>query len=125
MRGGIGNLIRYHAVIPFKHYQLIAKQIDWAEKNKYREGEYDLANRNCEHFANMFVYGINYSSQVEERFSSDRWKYGLFNNGKNSTIKLSDEIITSNNELEERIGEWYEEIETKIEILSKQDCKIM
>src|SRR5207244_12860425 len=26
---------------------------------------YNLPNRNCEHFANMIVYGINFSEQVE------------------------------------------------------------
>jgi hypothetical protein len=31
------------------------------------KGNYNLLNRNCEHFANMAVLGINYSQEVEEK----------------------------------------------------------
>ena len=57
----IGELYRYHPTIPFKYPQRIAKQIAWAYSNKFREDNYSLTNRNCEHFANMCIYGINYS----------------------------------------------------------------
>jgi len=59
------ELIRYHPIVPFKNYRKIAKQIAWAvDGTPYRKGNYSLRNRNCEHFANMIVYGINYSKQV-------------------------------------------------------------
>jgi hypothetical protein len=81
MRGGItrktnwsgfldkksGNIHRYHPIIPFKDYKEIIGQLVWAKDNNFREGQYNLANRNCEHFSNMAVLGINYSKQVYDR----------------------------------------------------------
>lgn len=74
--------------------------------------KYCLANRNCEHFSNSIVYGINYSKQVYDRpngcvsacFSSDclTWNGGCKddngsftpqgNNNKGSTISPTSEI---------------------------------
>lgn len=61
-----GEVIGYHSVIPFKNYKDISKQIVWAKDNNFRKGHYNLANRNCEHFASMIVYGIDFSQQVHE-----------------------------------------------------------
>jgi hypothetical protein len=36
-------------------------------RKKLREDNYSLGSRNCEHFANMIVYGINYSEQAEDK----------------------------------------------------------
>jgi len=59
-------VIGYHPVILFKNYKDIAGQIVWAKDNHYRRGNYDLHRRNCEHFANMVVYGIDFSEQIEK-----------------------------------------------------------
>jgi len=53
-------------MIPFKYPRRIAEQIAWAYSNKFREDQYNLRNRNCAHFANMCVYGINYSEEIED-----------------------------------------------------------
>ena len=60
-------LYRYHPIIPFKNYKQIIGQLVWAKDNQYGEGNYNLKNRNCEHFANMAVLGINYSQQIAEK----------------------------------------------------------
>ena len=67
LKDRIGELYRYHPTIPFKYPRRIAEQIAWAYSNDFREGQYDLRNRNCEHFANMCVYGVNFSEQVDDR----------------------------------------------------------
>ncbi|CAI2196978.1 16544_t:CDS:2, partial [Funneliformis geosporum] len=111
---GNGEITRYHPMIPFKNYQKMAKQIAWAEDAKFRRGEYDLANRNCEHFANMIVYGVNYSEQIENNkdviiaknivrslggFLSIITNNYSINNGKGSTIKLTNEMSETNGKL--------------------------
>jgi hypothetical protein len=65
--GTVGKLRKYHPVIPFKEYRDIVRQVVWAKDNNFRGGNYNLPNRNCEHFANMLVYGIDFSQQVHER----------------------------------------------------------
>lgn len=83
-----------------------------------------LTNRNCEHFANMIVYGINYSKQVEERKEELVAKnVGLtvafplpslvfnnysINNGKGSTFKLTEEMSESNSKLGSKTNDWSE-----------------
>lgn len=61
-----GEVIGYHPVIPFKNYKDIAKQVVWAKDNHFRKGNYSLPKRNCEHLANMCVYGINFSDQIDK-----------------------------------------------------------
>jgi Lecithin retinol acyltransferase len=67
LKDRIGELYRYHPTIPFKYPRRIAEQIAWAYSNNFRENQYDLRNRNCEHFANMCVYGVNFSEQVDDK----------------------------------------------------------
>ena len=38
-------------------------------ETRFREDCYDLLNKNCAHFANMCIYGINYSEEIEENSS--------------------------------------------------------
>ena len=108
MEGATGELIRYRPTVPFKHYDKIARQIAWAYSNKFREDDYDLCNRNCEHLANMLVYGINYSEQIEDKkdiIRGVRWNMPPhaalipINNDKGSTIKLVNEINETENKL--------------------------
>jgi len=79
-----GHIIVYKPIVPFCHYQKIVRRLAWAKETKYRKGEYDLFNSNCEHFANMCVYGINYSEQIgklEKQGFKHFWaKYGKDNN---------------------------------------------
>nr|CAG8433647.1 12609_t:CDS:2 [Entrophospora candida] len=81
-----------------------------------RIGRYDLANRNCEHFANMCVYGINFSEQYS------------INNGK-STLKLTNEINETNGKLGYSRADHRraEEIERQYlqEVPAKETCRIM
>ena len=57
-------------------------QIAWSKDANFRETNYNLANRNCEHFANMIVYGINYSDQIENKkgliLLKNAWSTALF-----------------------------------------------
>lgn len=66
------GVIACHPIIPFKNYKDIARQVVWAKDNHFRRGNYNERNRNCEHFANMVVYGINFSEQIEQR----EWAFG-------------------------------------------------
>lgn len=179
----IGELYRYHPVIPFKHSERIAEQIAWAVENRFWEDRYDLLNRNCAHFANMCVYGINYSEEIEENSGlingsvntlavadtvgvtglgvwgvlgsialapatggasffflggpsafgaivgnaavADAMSRHELNNGKGSTIKLTNEMDESNGKLGERSNELADDIKANIEIPSKEYCRIM
>lgn len=128
-------------MIPFKNPRKIAEQIAWARDTKFREDNYDLANRNCEHFANMIIYGINYSDQVYDnrgKFQTKNVGLTLFfptpslvlnnydiNNGKGSTIKLKDEIRETNNKLGEKTNDRSEAIEARIEVPPRETCRIM
>lgn len=67
LRNTTRKIVRYHSVVPFKNYKDIIRQAVWAKDNGFRRGNYNLPNRNCEHFTNMLVYGINFSQQVRER----------------------------------------------------------
>jgi len=116
VKDGEKELIRHHSIIPFKDYKKIARQITWASENNYRSGQYNLLNKNCEHFANSIVYGIDYSKQIENKKDLIRGSFdvgkvvllglpGFFipkptlNNDKGSTVNLKNEI--SNNSLGE------------------------
>jgi len=116
----IGEVCKYHPIIPFKHCDKISRQVAYSV-NKFWENRYNLYNRNCEHFANMIGLGINYSEQIEDNkekinntisfargffatltFGATIWAYEDVpdNNGKGSTIKLINEI----NETHDKIG---------------------
>ena len=71
------KIIRYHPIIPFEHYQAIIRRTVWAKDKEFRKGSYNLANRNCEHLANMLVYGVDFSQQVYERRGEMKTKAGL------------------------------------------------
>jgi hypothetical protein len=121
LKDRIGELYRYHPTIPFKCLMRMADQIAWAEKARFWEDAYSLHDRNCEHFANMIAYGINYSEQVERNKTAltapidvmrgfiAPFTLGLsliggpctVNNGKGSTIKLVNEMSESNDKLGE------------------------
>jgi len=112
-----GELIRFHPIIPFKDYRDIVKQLVWAKDNKFQQGNYNLQNRNCEHFANMAVLGINFSKQIEDKGKTInntetiiRWATSIarmyghsfpvvnnseLNNG-NTSINLSNELSRTN-----------------------------
>lgn len=62
-----GEVNSCHPVVPFKNYKDTCGQMVWAKDNHFRKGSYDLHRRNCEHLANMFVYGIDFSEQIEKR----------------------------------------------------------
>ena len=136
----------YHPTIPFKYPQRIAEQIAWAVANNFRHNDYSLRNRNCEHFANMVVYGINYSEQVERKkgllkstpdffrgffapftFGATIWAVDspTINNDKGSTIKLINEMSESNGKLGERDNSLSDQIKARIEVPTKQNCRIM
>ena len=112
VKDGEKELIRHHSIIPFKDYKKIARQITWASENNYRSGQYNLLNKNCEHFANSIVYGIDYSKQIENKKDLIRGTnmftpISLFlptssiNNDKGDTVNLRKEIIGTENSLGE------------------------
>ena len=111
--GGSNAIItRYHSTIPFKSpgriVEHIAKVIS-AKMGKSGSGihEYCLANRNCEHFVNSVVFGIDYSYQAEGSPSQVRnfcpskscCENRSVNNGK-SRICIADEIRNTNEKLD-------------------------
>lgn len=98
--GRTGELFRIRSIIPFKNHRDIIRHAASAVVSNYQKGKYNLANRNCEHLANMLVYGVNYSSQVYDREVELKLKleYKL-NNHKGSTICLKNEIQETDREL--------------------------
>jgi len=67
LEGQKGSIRRYHPIIPFKDYKEIIAQLVWAKDTGFWRESYNLANRNCQHFSNMAVLGINYSQEVEDK----------------------------------------------------------
>ncbi|RHZ35519.1 DnaJ domain-containing protein [endosymbiont GvMRE of Glomus versiforme] len=146
-----GEVIKYHPIVPFKHYKKIISNIVWAESTNFRVDRYDLYNRNCEHFANMLVYGINYSEQIEKRKNTIKTTSSLYskiidlgtigyntsttssviiNNDKDSTIKLADEIRETDNILGCVAADHQKTKEMERQYLQevpppKQECSIM
>lgn len=143
---GIGNIEVIHPIIPFKHYSQVAQQIAWAEGVEFGKGKYCLANRNCEHFANMLIRGAKHSQQVANDpkksvtfcFSpkclmwnggckDDRGNHtpeGNDNRGS-GTICLRDEISKNSNQLDQ-LNNWRaKEIKDRIVIDPKEECVIM
>ena len=47
-----------------KDWNKIIEQIARAIVDKYGEGNYDFLGNNCEDFANMIIYGLNFSQQA-------------------------------------------------------------
>jgi hypothetical protein len=139
-----GEVIGYRPILPFKHWKLIIRQIAWTENIGYRENDYSLFDRNCEHFANMCVYGINYSEQIEKNKelirnlvrARDTAIFGVpglllssepvLNNGKDSTVKLTDELKETYDELGRSQVDCQEvkELEARIVVPPKSSCKI-
>jgi hypothetical protein len=117
-------LFAYRTIIPFKNFKQIAQQIDWAGANYYREGHYNLANRNCEHLANMLVYGINFSKQVEERPTEtallSNCSVSEVNNEK-TTVNLANEISQTNSQLGQSTGSVAQRVEARIQIPLKDN----
>jgi len=60
------EIVRYHPVMPFKTDERIMEHITKAITNDYGKGEYNVFTNNCEHFADMIVYGIKLSEQLEK-----------------------------------------------------------
>lgn len=177
------EIYRFHPIIPFKHYKDIIANLVWAKDNNYRGGNYNLKNRNCQHFANMAVLGINYSQEIAEKghlaqnaegigrgaaigagIAANGLSIGLapftgglsllflpatiastavivddtvnnddfnqLNNGKGSTIKLTDEVKESNNRLGKKSDFETRELEARIEqvmpsYIPANSCRIM
>jgi hypothetical protein len=137
VEGSTSDAFAYRSIVPFKHYELIAKQIDWANENNYDEGRYCLPNNNCEYHANGFVFGISYSQQVKERKPwfwpkrcdfCESCKSGKVNRGRSSAINLNSEISSTNGGLRNKTGHWYKEIKENYEakiLIEKNNCNIM
>lgn len=87
-RNSIEDITKYHPIIPFKRPEKIIENIKKVVLNGYGKGEYHLTEKNCEHFANKCVYGIDYSDQVE------KMKTYIFQGKK--IIDLEKEIRESN-----------------------------
>ncbi|MCE8164136.1 MAG: lecithin retinol acyltransferase family protein [Candidatus Moeniiplasma glomeromycotorum] len=141
----VGDYIEvFYPIVPFKHYKKIVRQVAYAVEEDYWKGRYCLANRNCEHLANMVAYGINYSEQVSRNPTSSRigCKFtgsncfsnggcGDFqsNNGKGSTICLRKEIEETENKLGYSSSSHWQasEIQERYlqEIPPKQNCRVM
>jgi len=51
LEGQKGSIRRYHPIIPFKDYKDIIANLVWAKDNGFWRENYNLANRNCEHFS--------------------------------------------------------------------------
>jgi len=151
LRKQIGSLYKHHPIVPFKHCDKISRQIAICIDEKFREDCYNLYNRNCEHFANMIGFGINYSEQVYDNKASINTKEGskaflagftlgtsllitgkpdaVINNNKGSTIKLTDEINETNGKLGYSSSDHWRAKEIKErylqEVPPKEYCRIM
>jgi hypothetical protein len=52
-----------HPIIPFKSKAKILEHLARTVLSEYGKNQYDLYSKNCEHFANMIIYGLNFSQQ--------------------------------------------------------------
>lgn len=58
-----GKVVKFHPIIPFKKIDLLLKQAILHNISFW--DKYILEDRNCQHFANSCVFGINYSEEIE------------------------------------------------------------
>lgn len=56
--------ICFHTVILSKEHDVIVRHLRKALQADYGRGEYNLITKNCEHFTNLIIHGINHSYQV-------------------------------------------------------------
>ena len=56
--------------VRFRTPEEIAKQAEAYRDQKFREGEYDLFTQNCQHFAALCAFGVDYSGDLENLNSS-------------------------------------------------------
>jgi Leucine-rich repeat (LRR) protein len=66
LKGTKDDLIRHRPVIPFKKPKKIIEHIIKTVLSRYAKGEYDLFEKNCEHFATLCVCGIPFSEQADK-----------------------------------------------------------
>jgi hypothetical protein len=81
---------------------LIIQHLKNSLQNNYGKGEYSLIKKNCEHFANLIVHGVNFSQQVDSYicfFLEERKKF------KKSFEENEDETIFRNLELKRELVE--------------------
>jgi len=57
------SIICYNTAIFLKDKKTIVRHLKNTLSNNYGKGEYDFLNKNCEHFANLVVHGLNHCSQ--------------------------------------------------------------
>lgn len=63
--GRDATITRYHSIIPLKPSPLVREHIELLVQGKYGKDEYNLLEKNCEHFVNLCVYSLNYSEQAQ------------------------------------------------------------
>jgi len=97
-----------------------------------------MLTKNCEHFANMMIYGVDYSKQVKDCSFGSRFCINCFvcknndgsisrsgNNDKGNKFKLANEMEETN----DRLGcasNWHSnEMEARVEVPPKENCVIM
>ncbi|WNE40114.1 MAG: hypothetical protein GBAus27B_000181 [Mycoplasmataceae bacterium] len=61
---GKHKVICIHPVIHTKNSQLIIEHLKKSLQGEYGKGEYSVISKNCEHFTNLIIYGVNYSDQA-------------------------------------------------------------
>lgn len=94
------NVICYHPVTLSKKPKMIIQHLKKSLERKYCKGQYSLLHKNCEHYANLIVHGVNYSEQVDRIgwIFSDKEKGILSENLKNNKEgKRIDELIFYSN----------------------------
>jgi len=116
LKGTKSKLIRHYPIIPFKKPEQIIEHIAKTIFGQYAKGEYDLFNKNCEHFATLCVCGVAFSEQV----GRTRFQIGSINLSEviDKTDKFfSEEMI----DLEEILNNIIEDNEQKKTIFNKEE----
>lgn len=106
----------YHSIIPDKNPSLIIQHLKKSLQNDYGKGEYGLIKKNCEHFANLIIHGVNFSQQVgrypcfalEEK---EKFKKSFEENGDELTFKN----LEVKRELTEEECQIFQQLENQIE----------
>lgn len=117
----------HHPIIPSKHPALIIKHLRKSLENDYGKNKYDLMGNNCEHFANLIVHGINFSSQVSNYFKftlittplSSFWESRIKNNLENKVDEQIFDNLISERKLTNEERQIFEKLEAKIEVSPK------
>lgn len=125
-------------IIKFKGNYRLIRDITRSISKEYGKGQYGFISNNCEHFANLVLFGIRASSQgntlnsftsypinlKEEIEAADDYFFKMDIFSSSEEFEKIEEIL-ANNKNKESYGNWEARIEVNNRNLDSGWCKIM